>query len=110
MRFFSHGVHHGRSHPIPAARELEASSASFAPNIAIPRSSVGCECGTLGKKHCGVEFVLADGLRQGNGQNGLGLYDLILRASRTLIRLDNAALFICNVCYDRNNRYNRFAR
>jgi hypothetical protein len=27
-----------------------------------------------------MEFVLADGLREGNGQNGLGLYDLILRA------------------------------
>jgi len=31
----------------------------------------------LGKKHHGMEFVLADGMREGNGQNGLGLYDLI---------------------------------
>jgi hypothetical protein len=80
--FVSHGVHHGRSHPIPAARELEASSASFTTNIAIPRPSVCGERGTLGKKHRGLEFVLADGLRQGNGQNGLGLHDLILRRPR----------------------------
>jgi hypothetical protein len=77
---FSHGVHHGRSHPVSAARELKSSSASFAPNSAIPRSSVCCERGTLGKKHRGMEFLLADGLREGDGQNGLGLYDLILRA------------------------------
>jgi hypothetical protein len=33
--------------------------------------------GALGKKYLGMECVLADGMRQGNGQNGLGLYDLI---------------------------------
>jgi hypothetical protein len=59
---FSQGVHHGRSHPIPAAREPEASSA-FAPISAIPRSTVCCVRGALGKKHRGMECVLADGMR-----------------------------------------------
>jgi hypothetical protein len=70
------GVHHGRSHPIPAA-ESAASSASFATNGAIPRSTVGRLRGPLGKKHRRMEFVPADRMREGNGQNGLGLYDLI---------------------------------
>jgi hypothetical protein len=107
--FFSQGVHHGRSHPIPAARELEASSAWYAPICAIPRSTICGGRDALGKKHRGMEFVLADGMREGNGQNGLGLYDLIWRG---LIdhRLDNFDLSVCNICHDRNNRYNRPAR
>jgi hypothetical protein len=79
-------VHHGRSHPIPAAREPEGSSA-FAPISAIPRSTFCCVRGALGKKHRGMEFVLADGMRQGNGQNGLGLYDLIKGPRDLYIRL-----------------------
>jgi hypothetical protein len=59
---FSQGVHHGRSHPIPAAREPEASSAP-APISAIPRSTVSFVRGALGKKYRGMEFVLADGMR-----------------------------------------------
>jgi hypothetical protein len=77
IRFVSQGVHHGRSHPIPAAVELEVSSASFTSISAIPRSTVCGGRDALGKKHRGMEFVLADGMREGNGQNGLGLYDLI---------------------------------
>jgi hypothetical protein len=69
-------VHHGRSHPIPAACEPETSSA-FATISAVPRSTFCFVRGALGKKYLGMECVLADGMRQGNGQNGLGLYDLI---------------------------------
>jgi hypothetical protein len=76
---FLQGVHHGRSYTIYAAREPQTSSASFAPNSAIPRSTVGYLRGTLGKKHRRLEFVPADGMCEGNGQNGLGLYDLIGR-------------------------------
>lgn len=77
IRFFSQGVHHGRSQPIPAAREREASSATFTAVRVIPHSIVRVGRDALGKKHRGMEFVLADGMREGNGQNGLGLYDLI---------------------------------
>jgi hypothetical protein len=61
--FFLQGVHHGRSHPVPAVRQPEASSASFAPGSAIPRSIVCCVRRALDKKHCAMELVPAGGMR-----------------------------------------------
>jgi hypothetical protein len=76
------GAHHGRSHSSRAAGFPEDLSASFSRDSVIPRSTARGGRGTFDQKHRAMELVLADGMRENNDQNGLGLHHLILLQNR----------------------------